>query len=478
MNKKPIFVAKYSKSISLLVILFLGLLLFSLVPQKTFAASASDSFNRANGSLGSNWTNASDAALTIKSDTVAGTLATGSSGDYWTASSFTSNQYSQIQITSTQLTGGQWIGPSVRVQNNGLNGYVGVYFYNNNNPKLEVFKRSGINSWTLLGSTNSAALTAGTKLKLVMMGNTFAFLVNGIEKLAGNDSNGTYTGGAPGIMAYGTGKVDNWSGGDAGYEFNLTGTDANGVQTYDVISANNGYGPQVIRILKPTNPTAGVGHNFIYTLPVQPGVDNITFGDGLDYLQSINAQNTYNVTIIEPSFYLDPWYANNPKDPNIKYETFMTKELQPWVQAHLASSGTEQHWLIGFSKSGYGGMNLLLKHPTVFTVGAFWDFPADMTYTTFGSDTAANYGTQTNFQNNYQLTASFVNKYKTPFTSTNRIWIGSYGLYQNDMADFDALLTAQGIPHTTETPTQRAHVWTSGWVTSALSALAKASANQ
>ena len=45
-----------------------------------------------------------------------------------------------------------------------------------------------------------------------------------------------------------------------------------------------------------------------------------------------------------------------------------------------------------------------------------------------------------------------------------RIWIGGYQLFQQDMADYDALLTAQGIRHTTETPTAMAHAWDSGWV--------------
>ena len=56
----------------------------------------------------------------------------------------------------------------------------------------------------------------------------------------------------------------------------------------------------------------------------------------------------------------------------------MTSELEPWVKANLATTGTEQNWLIGFSKSGIGAEDLLLKHPDLFTLAATWDFPADM----------------------------------------------------------------------------------------------------
>jgi hypothetical protein len=50
----------------------------------------------------------------------------GLAGDVWTAGTFTSNQYSQIEVTSKQLLTGQWIGAAVRVQHHGLDAYVGI----------------------------------------------------------------------------------------------------------------------------------------------------------------------------------------------------------------------------------------------------------------------------------------------------------------------------------------------------------------
>ena len=45
------------------------------------------------------------------------------------------------------------------------------------------------------------------------------------------------------------------------------------------------------------------------------------------------------------------------------------------------------------------------------------------------------------------------------------------------MADYDALLTTEGIQHTTEAPTAMAHEWDSGWVPIALAALEADSTN-
>lgn len=461
-------------SLRLLVVCALLVPVFALA-QKALAATAADSFNRANGSLGPNWTDISDGGLAIVSQEAAGTAGSGVSGDTWTAESYTSDQYSQVAVTSTQLTGSQWIGPIVRAQNGGQNAYVGIYNWNNGSPDLMLFERSGSN-WTQLGSTyNSGPLTAGTQLQVQAAGSTIAFMENGVERIAVGDT--SLSGGAPGIMAFGTGQAGNWSGGTAGFEVHYLSTDANGVASYDVISANNSDGPQVLRVLQPTNPAPGVPHNFLFVLPVEAGLGN-TYGDGLETLRGLDAQDQYNLTIIEPSFGIDPWYADNPVNAAVQYDTFMTQELVPWAQKNLATTGSEQNWLIGFSKSGIGGQDLILRHPGVFTLAASWDFPADMSsYDQFGADSEAGYGTDANFQANYRLTTAFVDAHKGPFLNSNRIWIGGYSLYQTDDSDYDQLLTSEGIAHSTETPQYMDHRWDSGWVPIALAALRQDSTN-
>ena len=268
-------------------------------------------------------------------------------------------------------------------------------------------------------------------------------------------------------------------GSDSPMQVTYAGTNGQGIASYDFTSADDGYGTHVLRILTPTDPTPGVPHNFLYVLPVEPE-QGATYGDGLETLLSLDAQNQYNLTIIEPSFAIDPWYANNTNDPNLQYQTFMTQDLVPWVQQNFGGTGgagAGQNWLIGFSKSGLGAQDLLLKYPQLFSLAASWDFPADMSsYTQFGSSSEDEYGTNANFQANYQLTSSFLNAHKAPFLNSNRIWIGGYNVFQADMADYDALLTSTGIEHTTETPQQIAHRWDSGWVQIALSALSQDSA--
>ena len=104
------------------------------------AGTVSDNFNRANGSLGADWTDMTVGGLAISNDAVIGTQAAANSGDICTGKTFSSDQFSQIEVTSTQLSGGQWIGPAVRAQNGGQDLYLGIYWWNNGNPELMLFK--------------------------------------------------------------------------------------------------------------------------------------------------------------------------------------------------------------------------------------------------------------------------------------------------------------------------------------------------
>ena len=114
----------------------------------------------------------------------------------------------------------------------------------------------------------------------------------------------------------------------------------------------------------------------------------------------------------------------------------------------MSTTGNEQHWLIGFSKSGIGGQDLILKHPDVFTLVASLGLPGRHVESDAIRRAADNYGTEANFQSNYRLTPAFVDAHKAPFTTNNRIWIGGYDFFRQDVVDYDALLTAEGIQHT------------------------------
>ena len=437
------------------------------------ATTASDNFNRADGGLGANWT------------TVAGTVAPPIKGNkinledesaglhsaYWSAVSFTSDQYAQATFPNTP--NGTNFGPGIAVRLADSRGY--LLWWGNSQNTMSIWRMDSASTWTqIANSSNDLTISTSDVWKFEAVGSNLVGYQNGTIVVKTTDT--TYTGGSPGVwLYYPANQLDDWSGGDASFSATLLSTDNNGVKSYTMISAYNGNGTHVLRVLEPTSTVAGVAHSFLYALPVGPESD-YTYGNGLETLRGLGAHNTYNVTIIAPSFSSDPWYADHPTDSNYKYESFMASELQPWVAANLATSGNEQHWLLGFSKSGSGPMGgLLLRHPTLFTLGAFWDSAFNISaYNDYAGSSDVNYGTDANFQNNYRLTAALLETYKTPFLTDNRIWISAAtsGIFYTATTDFDALLTTKSIQHTMSlTGTARAHNWDSGWVPEALAAL-------
>ncbi len=210
-----------------------------LGPQTAFAATtASDNFARANGSLGGNWSDMTDGGMAISSQAAAGTAASGMSGDAWAANAFSSDQFSQVTLTSTQLAGGQWIGASARIQDGGLDNYTGLYYWNNGNPQLMLFVRVTGN-WAELGApVTTPALPAGATLEVTATGSTIALLENGTQVITATDTH--WTGGAPGIMAFGTAKTSNWTGGNA------SGTGGGSGTTYTVGGSVSGLTGSVV----------------------------------------------------------------------------------------------------------------------------------------------------------------------------------------------------------------------------------------
>ena len=107
----------FKRKLTLGILLSLGLLIvFGLVfvvlpdsPQissvTTTGKTPADDFDRADGGLGKNWTGIPGGTMAISSHAATGASASGISGDIWASTALTSNQYSQVEVASTQLTG-------------------------------------------------------------------------------------------------------------------------------------------------------------------------------------------------------------------------------------------------------------------------------------------------------------------------------------------------------------------------------------
>ena len=75
----------------------------------------------------------------------------------------------------------------------------------------------------------------------------------------------------------------------------------------------------------------------------------------------------YQVMLVCPDGGYGSWYYDSPINDSIKYETFITNELLPYIDSHFPTSANKDHRAItGLSMGGHGGLFLGMRHATLF----------------------------------------------------------------------------------------------------------------
>jgi glucose/arabinose dehydrogenase len=247
--------------------------------------------------------------------------------------------------------------------------------------------------------------------------------------------------------------------------------DENGVRSYSVTSEFQGTSPTTVRVLLPTAPAPGKPHRILYVLPVEAGPTDTSsqYSDGLEELRLLNVPNRFNVTLIAPSFHIEPWYGDHPTESDRRLESFIVNDLVPFGDA-FATSATTQRWLIGFSKSATGALSLTFRHPHVFSAAAAWDGPVQLTDMTAFPGMAENFGTEDNFDL-YEI-PTLVARNAEAFQLEQRIWIsGDQSAWTSQMEELHDQMLQANVLHTFAQGGLRAHSWFSGWLDGAVTAL-------
>jgi esterase/lipase superfamily enzyme len=248
-------------------------------------------------------------------------------------------------------------------------------------------------------------------------------------------------------------------------------TDANGVKYYPIRSTYLGSQRLAVRVLEPTAPAPGKPRRLLFVLPVGVGVEDLssTWSDGLEELRLLDIPNRFNMTLIAPSFSYLPWYGDNDLDQAHRMESFVVNDLVPFGD-RFAKDEQPERMLIGFSKSGFGALDLILRHPTVFSEAAIWDSPAQLSKISTFPSLETNFGTQSNFDRYF--IPILVSKNEEAFKNRTRLWIGGdRAMFTADMIRLHRQLLAAAIPHIWAQGGTRSHSWSSGWLSDAVSAL-------
>lgn len=199
---------------------------------------ASDNFNRASGPIGTNWAYpiASETTFVVSNNTVTPAAPDHHTEAYWRSSKFSTNQYSQITLTSI----GPFTGVILRADTNQDQFYMGFVFGPNDYRIYARYGASPGSPYTELATGSAATWQVGNTLKLIVSGTndpiTITMYQNSTPVLmwrsvVGADPVPVKNGGSPGICTYSpTGDnltLDNWQGGNLNSDTTLPSTPSN-----------------------------------------------------------------------------------------------------------------------------------------------------------------------------------------------------------------------------------------------------------
>jgi hypothetical protein len=180
---------------------------------------ATDDFNRADGGLGSNWTDVQNGALELGSaalqiDTNQVTQSGTSVGYAWRNGSFDNDQYAEVTLVNPSGTGDQGAGVALRFSEDGVPVASGYDFTGKNDYGVI---RKWIDGVRTILSNPGWSASGGDVIRGESEGSDLRIYLNDVEEAA--TTNGEVAAGNPGLALIdfsGAGFVDDWEGGDLG----------------------------------------------------------------------------------------------------------------------------------------------------------------------------------------------------------------------------------------------------------------------
>lgn len=232
-----------------------------------------------------------------------------------------------------------------------------------------------------------------------------------------------------------------------------------------------------IRVLVPDNFSSDEAYRVLYILPVREQ-GNAKNGDPLIEMVKEDLHNTHQVLCVFPGYTHLPWYADHSVDVTMQDESHLLKTVLPFIDENYPTmKRKEGRLLLGFSKSGWGALTLLLRNSEAFHKAAGWDIgirmdvnvPLDSAYVNAAERT---FGDLDNFEK-YRV-STLLRKNKDRLGPSARIFYYSTGGNRaRGGAVIHELMVELEIPHLYLFEPKRKHRWDSGWIRNAVQFLVK-----
>jgi hypothetical protein len=233
--------------------------------------------------------------------------------------------------------------------------------------------------------------------------------------------------------------------------------------------------PQFVEVLLPDDFDKSKKYRVLYLLPVEAG-QGVRFGDGIMVARKLEIQNQHDLIVVAPAFDSEPWYGNDAADPHRRQEDFLVKAVVPFIESQYPTTGTaEGRLLLGYSKSGWGALSLILRNPDVFGYAASWDAPLMFTEKQFGLwGTKETYGTPENMI--LYLPSKLVSERAGPFQNKKRLVVAGlklFGTFTDAKFPYDGpshteafheLAEANGVLHDYDPNIITGHSWNPVWM--------------
>lgn len=231
-----------------------------------------------------------------------------------------------------------------------------------------------------------------------------------------------------------------------------------------------------LRVLLPDTIEVGNKYTVLYVLPVhEDGMRN--HGDGLIEVQKLNVHNEHQLICVAPAFTTKPWFADHDLNPKKRDESHLLKTVLPFVEANYpVRTDVEGRLLIGFSKSGWGAVTLLLRNPNVFHKAVGWDIgirvdTGPIEEKERADRIAREWGTIENFEAN-RISNLVKTRGQDLGNKARLFYYSTEGRRAIGGVEIHRLLLEHEVPHRYVLEPYRKHAWDTGWVAEAVEFLA------
>ena len=227
-----------------------------------------------------------------------------------------------------------------------------------------------------------------------------------------------------------------------------------------------------LRVLMPDQIEPGNSYPVLYVLPVHEDGE-FRHGDGLIEMKKLNVHNEHQVICVSPSFTAQPWFADHDLNPQKREESHLIKTVIPFVDANYPTqASSDGRLLIGFSKSGWGAIALLLRNPELFHKAAGWDIGIRVDTGPIEEDERAEriareWGTVENFEAN-RISNLVKTRGKDLGDESRLFYYSTEGKRAIGGVEIHRLLVEYEIPHSYVMEPHRKHAWDTGWIPEAV----------